>query len=154
MKDFTLGLALLDVCPVIFFGISMLIIASKFNSLLFFIGASLSFCAGLGKVLWKLLWALCKKDVRILSNQLKYTMSVGFICMIASLFIEKVNVVLILLSFWKLPSAIFFFTGIVGMCLMGYMGKTYSRTDDKANWIEEMINTIAQLCFLIGIILF
>lgn len=153
MEDFTLGLALLDACPVLFFGISVLLIATKFNNTLFLIGALLSFLAGLGKVLWKLIWAFQKKDIRILSNQFKYSMSTGFLCMVISVILAKVSMVGIFKRMCQMPSVIFFGLGIIGMCIMAYMSQKYSRTDAKANWIEEVINTAAQLCFLIGIAL-
>ena len=55
MEGFTLGLALVDAIPVLSFGISMVIIASRFHSPIFMIGASLSVIAGCCKVAWKLI---------------------------------------------------------------------------------------------------
>ena len=50
MEGFTIGLALVDAIPVLSFGISMVIIATRFDSALFMIGASLSVLAGCCKV--------------------------------------------------------------------------------------------------------
>ena len=50
MEGFTIGLALVDAVPVLSFGISMVIIASKFGSPLFMVGAALSVLAGCCKV--------------------------------------------------------------------------------------------------------
>jgi len=61
MEGFTLGLALVDAIPVLSFGISMLIIASRFDNPLFLIGAALSVLAGCCKVAWKLVLGLTKK---------------------------------------------------------------------------------------------
>ena len=46
MEGFTIGLALVDAIPVLSFGISMVIIASRFDSPLFMIGAILSVLGG------------------------------------------------------------------------------------------------------------
>ena len=46
MEGFTVALALVDAIPVLRFGISMVIIASRFDSPLFMIGAFLSVLAG------------------------------------------------------------------------------------------------------------
>ena len=58
MDGFTLWLALVDAIPVFSFGISMVIIAGRFDSPLFMVGASLSVLAGCcKKVLSEKLWA-------------------------------------------------------------------------------------------------
>ena len=46
MEGFTLALALVDAVPVLSFGISMVIIASRFDSSLFMIGAILAVLGG------------------------------------------------------------------------------------------------------------
>ena len=46
MEGFTVALALVDAIPVLSFGISMVIIATRFESPLFMIGAALSVLAG------------------------------------------------------------------------------------------------------------
>ncbi len=61
-KDFTPALALVDALPVLFFGISMLLAAHRLQSVLFAVGVALITLAGCGKVLWKLLLAVWKKD--------------------------------------------------------------------------------------------
>ena len=63
MEGFTLALALVDAIPVLSFGISMVIIASRFHSPVFMIGAGLSVLAGCCKVAWKLILGISKKDI-------------------------------------------------------------------------------------------
>ncbi|MBQ0065448.1 MAG: hypothetical protein KBT48_06755 [Firmicutes bacterium] len=152
MKGFTWKLALLDACPVLLFGISVLSIGAKFNNPFFRIGAILSFLAGLGKVVWKILLAWKQKDVRILSNQFKYCMISGAMIMFISTIMAKVNWLSLFQAMCTMPSVIFFGIGIIGMALMGYMAKNCSQEDAKNNWIEEVINTLAQLCILLGIL--
>ena len=62
MEGFTLALALVDAIPVLSFGISMVIIASRFNSPPFLMGASLSVLAGCCKVAWKLVLGIKGKE--------------------------------------------------------------------------------------------
>ena len=57
MEGFTVALALVDAIPVLSFGISMVIIAGRFDSPLFMIGVALSVLAGCCKVCWKLILA-------------------------------------------------------------------------------------------------
>ena len=64
MEGFTIGLALVDAIPVLSFGISMIIIASRFSSSTFIIGAVLSTLAGCCKVAWKLVLGICHKDLK------------------------------------------------------------------------------------------
>lgn len=64
-EDFTLSLALVDALPVLFFSCSMVLIAGRFASILFCLGAAVIVLASCGKVLWKLLrrvhfcWGSC-----------------------------------------------------------------------------------------------
>ena len=68
MEGFTLGLALVDAIPVLSFGISMVIIAGRFDSPLFMIGAAFSVLAGCCKVAWKMILGITKKDLRWLNK--------------------------------------------------------------------------------------
>ena len=68
MEGFTLGLALVDAIPVLSFGVSMVIIAGRFRSPLFLVGAALSVLAGCCKVAWKLVLGITKKDLRWLNK--------------------------------------------------------------------------------------
>ena len=69
MEGFTIGLALVDAIPVLAFGISMVIIATRFDSALFTFGAALSVLAGCCKVAWKLVLGIAKKDPKNLMGQ-------------------------------------------------------------------------------------
>ncbi len=55
MEGFTVALALVNAIPVLLFGSSMILVASRFGHPLFIIGAALSTLAGCCKVAWKLI---------------------------------------------------------------------------------------------------
>ena len=84
MEGFTVGLALVDAIPVLGFGISMVIIASRFQSPLFMIGAALSVLAGCCKVAWKLVLGIAKKDLRWLNKPFVPMQAAGFLLMLIS----------------------------------------------------------------------
>lgn len=153
--DFTLSLALVDAIPVIFFGLSMLAISRLFDSTLFLIGAILVFASGAAKVLWKIIVALKKKNIWFLFIQMRILMPLGFVMIIASLFVDSAKVSLAgmgnaIISF---PSVIFFAAGFLGMVLMGVFAKKLDSSDSRSNWIEQLTNGIAQAAIFIGIML-
>ena len=153
--NFTLSMALVDALPVIFFGLSMLAISRLFDSTLFLISAILIFASGAGKVLWKIIVALKKKNVWFLFIQMRILMPAGFVLMIVSLIIDRAKVSLsgmghAIISF---PSVIFFAIGILGMVMMSVFAKKLDSSDSKANWIEQLTNGIAQAAIFIGLLL-
>ena len=155
MEGFTLALALVDAIPVLFFGISMLIIGSRFGSVLFLIGAALSFVAGCFKVAWKLILALKKKDIKWLNKPFLPMQGAGFLLIILSIIIgfKKINWNMILSDIIGLPAVIFFALWIILMLVMVWYRKTkFKGTDAKSNWTAQIINAVAQAALLLGII--
>ena len=153
-EGFTLQMAIMDALPVIFFTIGVSLIALKFKSLLFFIGSFLIITAGLLKVLWKVIIAVNKKNIRILNIQLRYLMPTGFLLVIISLFIylDKSKYNMILPAILKMPQLLLFIITFIGMVLMSIFANVYDKNDPKANWIEQTTNLMAQLAFMLGII--
>ena len=155
MEGFTIGLALVDAIPVLSFGISMVIIASRFNSPLFMIGAALSVLAGCCKVAWKLVLGIAKKDLRWLNKPFLPMQITGFGFIIGSLLtsLGKINWASVLKAVTSLPSIRFF---IVWIGLMGFMGwfrkHKFSNEDAKSNWIAQIINAVGQTCLLLGVL--
>lgn len=152
--DFPLSLALVDAIPVILFSISGIIIASLFKNTFFTIGICLCVVAGLGKVMWKFLITLVHKDYHFLNTQLRVLMPLGFLLMVIAVVcnVTKIDWSAVLAAVLSLPSLIFF---IIGLCGMGAMFVFAAKRDDslKSNWIEQGTNSIAQLMFLLGILL-
>jgi hypothetical protein len=155
MEGFTIGLALVDAIPVLSFGISMVIIASRFPSPLFMIGAILSVLGGCCKVAWKLVLGIWKKDLRWINKPFVPMMAGGFLLLIVSVIagfskIHWAGVGAAILSF---PSILFFVAWIGLMGFMGWYRKhKFSNEDAKSNWTAQIVNALGQTCLLLGIL--
>ncbi|MBQ8358852.1 MAG: hypothetical protein IJX37_02900 [Oscillospiraceae bacterium] len=155
MEGFTLGLALVDAIPVLSFGISMVIIASRFDSPLFMVGAALSVLAGCCKVAWKLVLGIAKKDLRWLNKPFVPMQAAGFLLMLISFILGfgKINWAGVGAALISFPSLLFF---IAWICLMGFMvwfrKNKFKNDDAKSNWTAQIINAIGQTCLLLGIL--
>lgn len=155
MEGFTLALALVDAIPVLSFGISMVIIASRFQSPLFMIGAALSVLAGCCKVVWKLVLGLAKKDLRWLNKPFVPMQGAGFLLMLISFIIGfgKINWAGVLAGITSIPSLLFFLGWIFLMGFMGWYRKNKFKNDDAhSNWTAQIINAVGQTCLLLGIL--
>lgn len=154
-EDFTLSLAIVDAIPVIFFGMSMVLLGSRFSGALFIIGALISLFAGAAKVLWKIIVVLKKKNIWFLFLQMRIAMPVGFLMMVISLILnrERLDFNLIWGAIISFPAVVFLAIGLVGMVLMGVFGAVLDGSNVKSNWIEQITNGIAQICIFIGILL-
>ncbi len=155
MEGFTVGLALVDAIPVLSFGISMVIIASRFDSPLFMIGATLSVLAGCCKVAWKLVLGIVKKDLRWLNKPFLPMQITGFLLMLISFVLgfRKISWGGVLAAVTGLPSILFFLAWIGLMGFMGWYRKHKFRNEDaKSNWTAQIINAIGQTCLLLGIL--
>ena len=155
MEGFTLALALVDAIPVLSFGISMVIIASRFDSPLFMIGASLSVLAGCCKVAWKMVLGIAKKDLRWLNKPFVPMQATGFMLMLISFVIgfRKINWGGMLGAVTSIPSILFFLAWIGLMGFMGWYRKhKFSNDDAHSNWTAQIVNSIGQTCLLLGIL--
>ncbi len=155
MEGFTLGLALVDAIPVLSFGISMVIIASRFDSPLFMIGATLSVLAGCCKVCWKLVLGIWKKDLRWLNKPFVPMQATGFLLMLISFILgfRTISWGGVLASVLSFPSLLFFVGWIGLMGFMGWYRKNKFKNDDAhSNWTAQIINAVGQTCLLLGIL--
>ena len=155
MEGFTVGLALVDVIPVLSFGISMVIIASRFNSPMFMIGAVLSVLADCCKVAWKLVLGIAQKNLRWLNKPFVPMQATGFLLMIISFAIGfgKIDWLGVGTAILSIPSILFFAAWIGLMCFMGWYRKNkFSNDDAHSNWTAQIINAIGQTCLLLGIL--
>ena len=155
MEGFTLALALVDAIPVLSFGISMVIIASRFDSPLFMIGAALSVLAGCCKVAWKLVLGILKKDRRWLNKPFVPMQATGFLLMLVSfaLGFGKINWAGVAAALIRFPSVLFFLAWIGLMGFMGWFRKNKFKNEDaKSNWTAQIINAVGQTCLLLGIL--
>ena len=156
MEGFTLALALVDAIPVLSFGISMVIIASRFQSPLFMIGAALSVLAGCCKVAWKLVLGIAKKDLRWLNRPFVPMQATGFLLMLISFIIgfKKINWNGVLSAVTGIPSVLFL-VGWVGcmVAMCWYRKYKFKNEDAKSNWTAQIINAVGQTCLLLAIAL-
>ena len=155
MEGFTVGLALVDAIPVLSFGISMVIIAGRFDSPLFLIGAILSVLGGCCKVAWKLVLGITKKDLRWLNKPFVPMMATGFLLLILSVILGfgSIDWAGVIAAVTGIPSILFFLAWIGLMGFMGWFRKNKFQNDDAAsNWTAQIINAIGQTCLLLGIL--
>ena len=153
-EDFTLSLALVDAIPVVFFGLSMIVVGVIFDSLLLMIGAFLCLLAGLAKVIWKIIVATKRKNIWFLFIQMRTIMPVGLLLMIIAGIINRNNIdfMIIINKAFSMPSSFFFIVGIICMCLMIVFAFVLDNSKVKNNWLEQIVNAIAQICFFIGLL--
>lgn len=155
MEGFTLALALVDAIPVLSFGISMVIIASRFDSPLFMLGAALSVLAGCCKVAWKLVLGIWKKDLRWLNRPFVPMQITGFGFILGSLLVNlgAINWASVLAAVMSFPSILFILAWIGLMGFMGWFRKhKFSNDDAHANWTAQIINAVGQTCLLLGVL--
>ena len=156
MEGFTVWLALVDAIPVLSFGLSTLIIATRFGSPLFTLGAALSVLAGCCKVAWKLVLGIWKKDLRWLNKPFLPMQVTGFGFILGSLLVNlgRINWSAVLSAALSFPSALLF---LLWAGLLGFMGwyrkNRFSHDDAHSNWTAQIVNAVAQTCLLLGILL-
>lgn len=155
MEGFTVGLALVDAIPVLSFGISMVIIACRFDSPLFMVGAGLSVLAGCFKVAWKMILGISKKNIDWLNKPFVPMQATGFLLMLVSLILgfRRIGWTGVLAALTGLPSILFFIAWIGLMGFMGWFRKNRFRNDDaRSNWTAQIVNAAGQTCLLLGIL--
>ena len=148
-----MGLALVDLMPVLLFLMSGTIMYSMYRSPLLLAGVLACFTGGLCKAIWKMIIVISKKDCTGLTRAFHILMPAGFVLMILSVPAGgKAAFSGLWRSLTMMPASILFAAGFALMCLMGYLG---SRLDSGAgsDWTEELINTFAQLAVLAGVII-
>lgn len=153
-EEYTVALALVDALPVLCFGISAVLLGMVFQSALFITGAVLCVLAGTGKVFWKLLLAVRRRDVAVLNRQFRFLMSGGFLLILLALLVNRGRISLSVVreNITAFPGCILFGVGAAGLCLMGVLAIVLDKSI-KANWIEQVINLVAQLSILMGVLL-
>lgn len=155
MEGFTLALALVDAIPVLAFAAGMGIVAVRFDSPLFMVGAGLSILAGCCKVAWKLILGIWKKDVRWLNKPFVPMQATGFALMLVSFILgfRRIHWAGVLAAVTGLPSLIFFIVWIGLMIFMGWYRKNKFRSDDAhSNWTAQIVNALGQTALLLGIL--
>ena len=155
MEGFTIALALVDAIPVLSFAAGMVIVACRFRSPLFMIGAGLSVLAGCCKVAWKLILGIWKKDLRWLNKPFVPMQATGFLLMLLSVIVGfgSIRWADLGAALISLPAIVFFAAWVALMGFMGWFRKHKFQNDDaKSNWTAQIVNAIGQTCLLLGIL--
>ncbi len=150
-QGFTPALAVADAFPVVFFGAAMLLAAQRFCSVLFGLGAAVITLAGCGKVLWKLLLGVWKRNVPWLNRWFIPCQITGFLLAVAGLVLGFKSIAWA--QFVQFPTAAFLLLWLVGLGIMGWYRRHRFDNSLRANWTAQCINTAAQGALLVGILL-
>jgi len=192
MYNFSIPMALMDFVPVIFFGITaVILLRDLYNKMvkgayaLLAAGSVNVFMAGFCKALWKLLYAanICdfvaleemfmpvnslgllfvglsligmliwkRKSVMLSVAPVAFTSSMPFIMMmVVGLGGLCSGLCVVAAKMKKAPVMILFILSFVCAMAMGYMSSQDS-TLSWVNWVEQSINTVSQLCLMLGVI--
>ena len=154
-EGFSVPMALVDLIPVVFFGLSAVRAGSLFRSALFVAGAAICLLSGIVKVGWKLIAAISKRNIWPMFVQMRVLMPVGFLMMLIALVVDRagLNGEAMLAGLTGFPACVFFLAGALGMILMLVFAFRMDSSDPKVNWMEQSVNSLAQLCFFIGLLL-
>lgn len=150
-RDFTLALALMDTVPVLLFGGGMLLAAHRLHSVLFAAGAAVITLAGCGKVLWKLLLALCQRNVAWLNRWFIPCQIAGAVLAAAGLVLGFGSIHIAALC--RFPRVVFWLVWLAGLGVMGWYRKHKFDNSLKANWTAQLINTVTQGALFIAMLL-
>lgn len=87
--------------------------------------------------------------------QMRVLMPVGFLTMFAALIVDRagLNGEAMLAKLSGFPACLFFLAGALGMILMLVFTFRMDSSDPKVNWMEQTVNSLAQICFFIGLML-
>ncbi|MCH4083586.1 MAG: hypothetical protein LKF00_04380 [Olsenella sp.] len=152
-EGFNLALALVDAVPVALFGASALVAGERIGSPAWVVGASLALAGGTGKVAWKLVMALARKNVPILSRQMRYVMPAGFALMVAGAALDAAGALELLRALVRMPSLALVLAWLVCMLLMVRFVRSRNQLDVRSNWIEQGTNALGQLALLCALLL-
>ncbi|MCR4894619.1 MAG: hypothetical protein K5911_07800 [Eubacteriales bacterium] len=154
-EGFTLGLALLDAVPVLAFGADMLLLSRPLDSKLFLTGAALALCGGLCMVIYKLILSIKGKEYPVFMKLFPVLMGSGWVIMIAGAIIKRrsISFPAIWTAVSSMPAALFFILGAVFFASFIIYWKTGFDGSARSNWIEEILNACAQVCFLTAVLL-
>ena len=192
MYNFTVSMALMDYVPVIFFGVTaVLLLRDLYNKMskgaytLLAAGSVNVFTAGFFKATWKLLYAANICDFVALEEMFMPVNSLGLLLVGISLvlmvaakkktaalsvapapFVSSMPFIMMMVlglggmctglsiaaaKMKKAPVMILFILSFVCAMGMGYMSSQDS-TQSWVNWVEQSINTVSQLCLMLGVI--
>ena len=151
-EGFTLSLVLVDFIPVLFFIFTILLFSKKiYFDYLIVMGGFICFFSGFIKVLWKLIVVLKKKNVWWMFVQMRILMPIGF-CILMLGFMVGWKYFSDIIFDASFNSRIFFTLWIIGISLMSLFAIILDSSNPKANWIEQITNSISQFFLWLAVI--
>jgi len=151
-EGFTMELAGFDTVPVLLFTVSGVLLGRRLGSPLFLAGVALCLAGGLSKCLWKMLIVWRRRDVVWLKPVSRIGKFGGFAVMAAALALGGYDARL-LAAMVKAPALYFLIAGLAGLSGMVYCFIRLDRDSACSNWIEEGINTLAQLSWVLCVLM-
>ena len=154
-EGFSVPMALVDLLPVVFFGLSAVKAGSLFQSTLFMAGAAVCLLSGVVKAGWKLIAAVSRRNIWPMFVQMRILMPVGFMTMLIALIVDRagLNGEAMRAGLTGFPACLFFLAGALGIAMMVIFAFCMDSSDPKVNWMEQTVNSLAQICFFIGLLL-
>ena len=152
-EGFTLSLALVDAVPVALFCASAVTFGRSLGSPAFVAGAVVAFLGGAGKVCWKLVIALARRNVSWLNRQMHIVMPVGFALMLAGIVMQREAAMVALDRLGQMPSLALVAVWLGCMCAMGFFAGHRDQGDARSNWIEQCVNACGQAALLAALVL-
>lgn len=151
----TVGMAVMDTVPCIFFAVAAVCLCYAVKQPLFVIGQILCTLAGFGKAIWKFIKAIAKKNAEWLASQFKFTMSAGFVICMLSLVIGQKNLPFKVIgkNLFSFPVVIFVVLGLILMAAMIVLGAKMDPSNAAANWTEQTVNLLAQFSFMLAAVI-
>ena len=118
-------------------------------------GATVCLLSGIVKVGWKLIAAVSQRNIWPMFVQMRILMPIGFLTMLIALVVDRagLNGEAVLAGLTGFPACLFFLAGALGMILMLVFAFRMDSGDLKVNWMEQAVNSLAQICFFIGLLL-
>lgn len=153
-EGFSISLALVDFIPVLFFAGIGIVLGKMVASPFVVICSVLALLSGAVKVLWKIIAAVKRRNIWWMFVQMRILMPLGFLGILIGCIISAVNktVTVSLSDFTGMPQLLFFILGFLGIAAMVYCATKLDSADPKANWIEQIINSFAQMFLFLGML--
>ena len=146
-EGFSLLLAIVDILPVIFFCLALMIFSyrTSFYSYYIILGGIVVLISGLIKVFWKIIAALKKKNVWWMFVQMRIIFPIGFSMIFFGMIQGYKNYSNYIYSA-SFINKLFFSLFILGMILMSVFAVSLDQMNPKSNWIEQITNSISMVC--------
>ena len=154
-NEYTMGLALVDLMPVLMFLMSGLIMWNMYGSPLLLAGVLACFTGGLCKAVWKIIVVKAKKDISGLTRAFHILMPAGFVLLIFGMILSFAagKLASFLSGLLRPMPLLFIVISAIGMMGMILCSSKLDSSDVRANWIEQGCNTVAQGAFFMSMLL-